>query len=294
MLRVRRLSGHRPAATLISFLRATERAGLGTVSLDFENCSSVYPNGAAPSAAIIDLFRRRGLDIRCLNTPSLISRIGLAQPVIATKSNLRRQNNHWNTIWKYNDGDQIFALSEALIQDLIERIEFGPGVLEALSWCLYEILDNVLQHAQLEPGFIMLQYLQATRRLAVCISDAGLGIHRSFVQRGHYRPPLAKDALELAVSEWTSSTGERRGNGLYGLAEVVQSNDGTLDLRSGRGLLHRSGALRFSEQVNASDELFIDADHYCTVVDFHSACSTPYTSARSSAVHRYTTMRSNL
>jgi hypothetical protein len=274
-LRLTRLSGNAPVVRVIRYLRRSEAQGKRAVAFDFDGCQGIYPNAVAPVAAVVDLFRQRGLDVKFMNVPPALHRVSLDHPVEATKANLRQQPAHWNTVWRYSDGDQVFALAKSLIEDLIERIEFGPGVLEALSWCLYEILDNVLQHARIGTGYIMLQYMPGARRLAVCIADAGIGVHKSFIEGGHYQPILAKDALELAVAQWTSSTGEPRGNGLYGLAEVVGQNIGTLDLRSGRALLHRSRTQRYSIQLDPAEQLFIDADHYCTAVDFQLSVQNP-------------------
>jgi hypothetical protein len=116
---------------------------------------------------------------------------------------------------------------------------------------------------------MMAQYLRETRRLLIAVADGGIGIHRSFVEgAGGYRPPLAVDALRLAVAQWTSSTGEKRGNGLYGLAEVVAQNGGTLDIRSGKGWFHCSPAGRDSAQLAQRDWLVIDDNHHSTLIDF--------------------------
>ena len=281
-LSFRRLSGHGPAARTIKFVEARKSAGYsGRITLDFRDCESIYANGAAPLAAVIDHYREGGISFEFRNMPSFLRNTGISNPRSASNDNLRRARERWNTVWQYDDSDQVFALAKWLIEDLIERLTFGPGLLEALSWCLYEILDNVLLHARSRHGFLMLQYMPGARRLAVTIADSGVGIHRSFVEgKGPYRPVTASDALDLSIKQWTSSTGERRGNGLFGLAEVVRTNVGTLDLRSGRAALHASGTQLLSMQLPSGDQLVIDSDHHCTVVDFQLTVANPVSIAK--------------
>jgi anti-sigma regulatory factor (Ser/Thr protein kinase) len=270
------LSGSGAAIRTIKYLRGAERDGR-TAIIDFGDCHPIYPNGAAPVASILHLFRDRGLSIELRNLQGFAQYVHIDEPWLATPSNLSRASACWNVVWRYDHGDQVFVLAKSLIEDIIERIEFGRGVLEALSWCLYEVLDNVLIHAHsANGGFAMVQYLKATKRLAVSIADTGIGIHRSFFEgKGGFRPPTAADALELAVRQWTSSTGEKRGNGLFGLSQVVQSNDGTLDLSSGRAILHRAKTNQYTSQVSQGDTLVIDADHHCTIVDFQLSIGNP-------------------
>jgi anti-sigma regulatory factor (Ser/Thr protein kinase) len=275
VIRITELSQHRIAAGLISRLSKAAQTD-EPVILDLSGCRNVYPNGTAPAAAILDHFRKRGLKISYINQGDFLVRVSFAEPLFVTRGNLASRNALWNTCWRYEDDDQIFALSKALIEDLIERVEFGIGVLEALSWCLYEVLDNVLSHARSGSGFVMVQYLRVTRRLLVTVADAGIGIHRSFTEgAGGFRPRLAKEALNLAVSQWTSSTGERRGNGLFGLARVVEENGGSLELRSGRAVWFSSPNEHFSRQVTRDNQIVIDDDHHCTVVDFQLSVDRP-------------------
>jgi len=160
-----------------------------------------------------------------------------------------------------------------VIEELAQRVVFGEGVLHALNWCLFEVLDNVFQHSECENGFFMAQLHRTTPRLLLCIADSGIGIHRSFYKGGKYRPPTPFDALTLAVRQGVSSTGDKRGNGLYGLKGVIEHNGGRLDILSGRGLLQISPS--GIEGRNTGADLIIDADHHCTVLDFSLDVSKP-------------------
>lgn len=275
-IQISHFSGHRVAVRLIEKLMKFQADGVRRVILDCAGAGRLYANGLVPAAAVIDHFRQSGMTLDVVSAPDRLSRWQFPEPARATKEGLKARHVAWNTLWRYEDSQDIYALSEAIVDDVHQRIQFGSGVLEALSWCLYEVLDNVLIHARTGRGFMMAQYLRESRTLLIAVADAGIGIHRSFVEgAGGYRPPYAVDALRLAVAQWTSSTGEKRGNGLYGLAEVVAQNGGTLDIRSGKAWFRGSPAGKESVQLSKPEWLVIDADHHSTLIDFQLNVAEP-------------------
>lgn len=233
------LSNRSDVEDLAAFLTRAVADRITRVSLDARGATRVFPNGAAPAAAVIQHFRSVGVDVRVLSErDSFFERTRVRNPLLATEANLLEPGSRLSVLWAYTE-EQAVALANCVIEELGQRVEFAPGVLHALNWCLYEVLDNVFQHARSEHGYFMAQILRNSQSLAVCVADSGIGVHRSFHLGGFYRPPTAFDALTLAVRENVTSTGEARGrgNGLYGLRGVVEHNEGRLELTSGRGIL---------------------------------------------------------
>jgi hypothetical protein len=209
-----------------------------------------------------------------MNIPpdSYFERSRVRNPILATPANLNEPGSRLDTVWAYTE-DTVVGLTNCVIEELSERIEFGEGALHSLNWCLFEVLDNVFQHSECDTGFFMAQIHRFQKHLSLCVADAGIGVHRSFYKGGKYRPPTAFDALTLSVREGVSSTGDKRGNGLFGLKGLIEASGGQLNMWSGRG------ALRISpsgiEGRNVAPGLLIDSDHHCTVLDFMLNVSNP-------------------
>jgi anti-anti-sigma regulatory factor/anti-sigma regulatory factor (Ser/Thr protein kinase) len=269
-----RLSGRGDVRDVVVFLRRALRDGYEAAELDVRDITSVYPNGAVPIAAIVNQFRAQGISVRFTHVSlgSYFDHSRVRNPLLATQENLREPGSRLDIVWAYTQ-DTAVDLTNAVIEELAQRIVFGEGVLPALNWCLFEILDNVFQHSESETGFFMAQLHKVNQRLLLCVADSGIGVHRSFYKGGKYRPPTPFDALTLAVRQGVSSTGDKRGNGLYGLKGVIEHNGGKLDIVSGRGLLQISPS--GIDGRNSGADFIIDADHHCTVLDFSLDVSKP-------------------
>lgn len=92
-------------------------------------------------------------------------------------------------------------MTHAYMDTIRRRVVCKPGVLEALEWCLYEVLDNVMQHAESGHGFVMMQLHPQSHRLAFAVADAGQGVQRSLAMSDIYKPTTAFDALTMAIEE---------------------------------------------------------------------------------------------
>lgn len=266
------MSGRGDVVDLIRACKGALASNASELVLDMSDAERVYPNGCVPMAAIVQYYKSIDLRIRIANESFLVSRSHFRNPLEATKENLSAAEDRLSVLWVYFNYEQCFDLANCLIEELSERVEFGEGVLPALNWCLFEVLDNVFEHARSDVGYVMAQVLRNSKRLLVCVADTGIGIHRSFLLGGHYRPPNVLDSLTLAVRKGVTSTGDRRGNGLYGLRGVVEANGGRLELTSGRGALNLSGTVSLRRLGNG---IVLDEDHHCTVVDFQLDVSRP-------------------
>ena len=151
-------------------------------------------------------------------------------------------------------------------------MSLGEGVHTAFNWCLWEIMDNVIQHSQAESGFVEAQAHPNTRRLAVCVADAGIGILESFRGSKH-QPRNEEDAITLAIQERvTRDSNVGQGNGLRGLYRIVAQNGGRLRISSGRGVLDVLGA---DAPQTYGDSWEIDGTNVGTTVDFQLPTSNP-------------------
>lgn len=268
-----RLAGRTDASDFAQFLRRAKQDGVAEVVVDARNASHVYPNGATPVAALIQHFRQGGMSVPVLDEPgSYFSHARVRNPLHATPENLNLPGTRLNVVWAY-EREHAMALADCIVEELSRRIVFAPGTLPAVNWCLFEVLDNVFEHSNSTTGYFMAQIHHQSQQLTVCIADTGVGIHRSFYLGGVYRPQTAFDALTLSVREGVSSTGDRRGNGLFGLKGMVEMNGGQLFIASGRAFLRiRPSGM---DGQNLGSGLRLDEDHDCAVVDFQVNVGSP-------------------
>ena len=106
-----------------------------------------------------------------------------------------------------------------------------------------ELAMNAVQHSQSEIGSVgLIQFYQsdAGERFVCAVADGGIGIRRSLQSNAALRSRATYDwtAIELALEEGISGTGSnRRGIGLFGVAEDMAKPGRQLIIHSGIGLL---------------------------------------------------------
>ena len=178
---------------LRTVLRECKRAQRNDERLlfDLSDSSGFYPSVAVPVVAIVQHFRREGVSVDLANMPRIADTMRLRNPLEASKSNLDDLNEPLSRLWAYLDYHQASALTTAFMDCIRRKVECKEGVLEALEWCLMEVLDNVTQHSRSGAGFAMLQLHTSSKRLAVCVSDTGIGVNDRWrrPQSTSQRPP---------------------------------------------------------------------------------------------------------
>ncbi|MCH7911249.1 MAG: hypothetical protein IIB38_16745 [Candidatus Hydrogenedentes bacterium] len=104
-----------------------------------------------------------------------------------------------------------------------------------------ELAMNAVQHAESEVGacgLIQFYQFQQGRRFICAVADGGIGIRHALERNPALldQVPYDWDAIELALQERVSGTGERtRGIGLYGIAEDMRKPGRQLIIHSGIG-----------------------------------------------------------
>jgi hypothetical protein len=232
--RVEQMASWHDAGEIISACRRALKQKR-SLTLDVSETESIWPNGAVPIAAVLEHFKQAGLQIGFRGESGRIVTSALRNPIEATPENLAARPI-MNKVWVYLDEDQIGPLADAVIRHLCHTIEMGTGVQDALNFCLYEVLDNVFQHSGTRAGFFMASLSIKSKRLSLAIADLGMGVFNSF-KPSKYHPPTHFDALTLAIQAGVTSTGDKRGNGLFALKGTVEQNRGRLILQSGIGKL---------------------------------------------------------
>lgn len=235
-----------------------------------------YPNTCVPIAGIIEYYRSKGYEITCdwVNSPySYIGHTRLENPfAVDTDEGVRRLERPLDVVWRFEDSSDIKKLVDATRDCILESYDVEEGVLTGIEWCLYEIMDNVLQHSDASCGFYMGQFTSFNRRLSLCVFDNGRGIFNSLKSSKKHSPRTALDAITLALQERvTRDESIGQGNGMWGFSEVVRLNGGSYSVSSNGAKVY------FSEEGNFPNErggFYYGSDSLgTTLVDFQLDCS---------------------
>ena len=198
------------------------------------------PRNVVPLAAIVDFYRLQGKEIR------LVFEASREAEFVFTNRDI---NQPFGSVWRFDNPNQMDQILDALGKEILKLPKIGKGFKQAFTWCIGEIMDNVLQHSQENKtaksvGYAMIQYVYSERLLKSCVFDLGIGLYESF-KNSKYAPRSPLEAVGLAVQPNITS-GNGQGNGLYGLRELVKQSDfGRLEIKSaGARYIMEKGAAR--------------------------------------------------
>lgn len=228
------------------------------------NDISVFPNACVPICGIIDYYLKSGIKFTYdISSDSYLYKCGFISPFNKSREELQEEKNPFDKIFYYEDSGQVADITQAYINAISHQSLCETGVLNGLTWCINEVMDNVLLHSQNSHGLVMAQYHENSKHIAFCIYDNGVGIYNTMKDTKH-NPSSEIDALSLAIQEGVGD-GKGQGNGLYGLYQIVHDNKGSLSITSGASslMLLKSGELQKYEHIP-----FIDYDSRATTVDF--------------------------
>lgn len=243
--------------------------------LDFSNTRAVYPNGAVPFARNLAFIRDSGRrELVITNIDPTIEDLLMPLALDDYKRNSGTHLTH--SVWRYESEQEAQRLTNMFTEAITDRVACEEGVIDSITWCLYEVLDNVFQHSQAQVGYVMMQLHRDKRLCAIAVGDSGIGIQKSLALTKSAPIDVLRDpslaighALQQGV---TSKGGENQGNGLYGLRRAVEINGGQLNVRSGWGYWSlRDGEIDCS--VDRHQPLLHVEDHQSTLVDWQLDCS---------------------
>ena len=127
-----------------------------------------------------------------------------------------------------------------VITAMTSNLEIEVSVLQALSYCLYEMMDNVHIHSGKPLGTAMTYYDKAQKTLSILIADDGKGIRASLSENEKYKDITEADALKMCLEDKITD-GKGLGFGLYTTSRLVDSIGKEFILHSGSHKLIRKG-----------------------------------------------------
>ncbi|MBO4670729.1 MAG: sensor histidine kinase [Bacteroidales bacterium] len=112
------------------------------------------------------------------------------------------------------DEKNIQQVYRRLVEVLIHQPEVETSLLQGMSYCFYEVMDNVLIHSGKNVGIVITNYSESQHLIQILVADDGIGIRRSLAQNTEYENISEQQALEYCIRDRVSD-GKGMGFGLY-------------------------------------------------------------------------------
>lgn len=255
-------------SSLLMVIHKGIKKGFSDFVLDVSNVKGVFPNTCAPIGGILDYYRRQGIDFDIHGISKYLNRTQMFTPRLISDSP-GFKSFPLDTVWRFSSPEEVHLLVNAYLDKVFAVAECDQGVLPGLEWCLNETMDNVLQHAEIDSGYVMAQVHTEAKYIAICIYDFGRGIFNS-LKDSVYRPKTSIEAIQCALREGvTRDKKVGQGNGMWGLHNIVKANSGLLNVSSGSGFY---GLSQSEESKLLNEQMpFLSRDSNSTTVDFQIA-----------------------
>lgn len=138
------------------------------------------------------------------------------------------------------DSESIHAVYRDIVNTLKMQMDIELGILQMLSYCFYEILDNVLTHSMKSCGTAVMRYTPEKAKIQIMVVDDGIGIQRSLSENDAYRNISEAEALAQCMLDKVTD-GKGMGFGLYSTACLIRQAGIILKLHSGKHILIYDG-----------------------------------------------------
>ena len=140
------------------------------------------------------------------------------------------------------DAQTLNTVYKDVITAMTSHFEIEVSILQALSYCLYEMMDNVHIHSGKPLGTAMTYYDKAQETLSILIADDGIGVRASLSENEIYKEITEAEALKMCLQDKVTD-GKGLGFGLYTTSRLVDSIGKEFILHSGNHkLVRKDGA----------------------------------------------------
>lgn len=216
--------------------------GYTDIILDFTPLESVFETYMVPLVALCRNYRGSKVDFQ-LYLPyderlrSLFHNSNWAHLIDPNHKETTFAGSQHLAAQPYRNSGEQQVVVDRIMEVVLGSLSLQRKELKALEWCVNEITDNVINHAQSQfGGVVQATTYAASNSVEFVVADAGIGIAQSLGERDHVL------ALERAIQEGvTRNANTNQGNGLYGSFRVATLSGGKFQLHSGRGSLAGSG-----------------------------------------------------
>ncbi len=239
-----------------------EQDGPSELYLDMGRTEWAHANAMVPLIATVDRLTRQGWEFK-LELPrsqfeeEYFVKAGWVAGFEGSPSPPILPGRSYLPLQRYQTGAELNRIFRSIVRRLFEETELAPGVLASLEWSIYEIADNVLNHAGGPGGWIQLITQRDRGLVELVVADGGVGI-RTSLSEGYSDIADDIDAINRALTKGVTRGPEHGlGNGLAGVERVSEAGDGWLTL-------HTYGGATVVREGDRRDEL--RPEHPGTVV----------------------------
>lgn len=209
-------------------------------TINFEKCRYLGPDAVAIVAALAYDLDKKGRLVRAIwpagprALRSYIRHSGLEQ-LVSTPSQEEYDDPSRFTVLPIRQFDKAsFGDAEPIINMVGRYVDLDAETSERLRTCVYEVLQNVYDHAKSSIGAVAAaRYMERSGEVRVAIVDRGIGIYETL--RGQVPGLTAENAISkvLAGNVSSMSRPNNMGLGIRNLKDIVLGLSGTLVILSG-------------------------------------------------------------
>lgn len=131
------------------------------------------------------------------------------------------------------DEKNLYNVFQRVVSVFTQHIDIETTVLQAMSYCFYEMLDNVLTHSGKEMGTVITHYAPNEHVLSFLVADDGMGVQASLSENEKYAEISEPDALRMCIKD-AITDGKGMGFGLYSTSLLARDAGLRFEIRSGK------------------------------------------------------------
>ncbi len=145
------------------------------------------------------------------------------------------------------DAHTLNDVYQQVLAALTNHFEIEVSVLQALSYCFYEILDNVHIHSGKPLGTAITHFDADKDVLRVLVADDGMGIRQSLAENENFRDITEADAIRMCIED-SVTDGKGMGFGLYATSRLMKDVGLQFIIHSGNHkLIHKDNSTEVIE-----------------------------------------------
>ena len=135
------------------------------------------------------------------------------------------------TIDVFNEKN-IYNVYQRVVGVLTQYVDIETTILQAMSYCFYEVLDNVITHSGKDLGTVITHYDSCNHILSFLVADDGVGVQASLSENEDYNGISETEALRICIKD-AITDGKGMGFGLYSTSLLAQDAGLRFEVRSG-------------------------------------------------------------
>lgn len=120
------------------------------------------------------------------------------------------------------DSHSLNDVYQQVLKTLTSHFEIEVSILQALSYCFYEILDNVHIHSGKPLGTAITNFDAEKEVLRVLVADDGMGIRQSLAENEKFHDITEADAIRICIED-SVTDGKGMGFGLYATSRLMRN-----------------------------------------------------------------------